>query len=210
MIAPSSHRQKSTRLPKSRFRNALNDSGDDDSGDDANGDDALNSNENRRDGNESLNLESLNLIKTRCCDCGKKMRIKTPFRQQHSDWEVNASRPIRCVQCFPKFVEDNYVHQIHDNRESGAQERAKVSADRDALGRRKRTKCKHCGSSTHLTIRSKQCPKNPKYVGAHTTTTPDAANNNTTAAPATTNEQTPADPTTTNAQTPADPTTTNA
>ena len=41
-------------------------------------------------------------------------------------------------------------------------------AQRDALGRKtrkKRTACKHCGLTTHLTIKSKKCPKNPKYKG---------------------------------------------
>ena len=99
-------------------------------------------------------------VVTKCTECGEKVEYNSPFSQNQ--------KGIKCPDCFAKFIAKEYVPLVHDDRKSGQERREDALAERDALGkkvRKKRTTCKHCGSTSHLTRNSKKCPKNPKYQG---------------------------------------------
>ena len=98
-------------------------------------------------------------VETKCIECGDPC----PACDDYGDDEDR-----RCTKCFDKFMQNRYIPLVHDNRESGQKERnqAMGPADRDTNGkraRRKRTSCKHCGSTTHVTITSRACPHNKAY-----------------------------------------------
>ena len=103
-------------------------------------------------------------VASKCTDCGKAFNYNSalPF---------SLSKKKQCPVCFDKHVKTKYVGLIHECRESGREQREEALADRDDKGKRKRrvrTSCKHCGSTTHVTIRSKKCPynkNNPASMG---------------------------------------------
>ncbi len=130
--------------------------------------------------------------KTSCCDCGKKMEFNAFFEQDHKDWESGcASQHVRCPPCFEKFVESEVLPNHHgrlvnkrklsqtspDSPYHFVEEKEKTPkppeekekektpkppvAKKQRRTRKKRTKCK-CGSTTHFTVRSKNCPLNKK------------------------------------------------
>ena len=104
-------------------------------------------------------------VSTTCIDCKKKF----DFNSGMGEWSTSSSkRPVRCESCFDKYVKKTYTEFVHENRPSGEDERRNVLADRDSQGnkkRKRRTSCKWCGSTTHVTRRSLACPKNPRYRG---------------------------------------------
>ena len=103
---------------------------------------------------------NLHCIKTTCADCGVVFEYNSPLAE-------SSKRIVRCGACFDKFVQAEYVELIHDNQDSGHEERKRANAKRDSKGKKKRTQrtsCKHCGSTSHTRL-CKSCPKHPDYVG---------------------------------------------
>lgn len=133
--------------------------------------------------------------KTSCCDCGKKIEFNDYFEQDHKDWEPGSARQhVRCPPCFDKFVKTKILPNHHgrlvnkrkpkesspdspyhfveaDEKEAEA---AQPVAKKKRRRKKKRSQCK-CGSSTHLTVRSKHCPLNKKNKkNAEVVQTPEA------------------------------------
>ena len=99
-------------------------------------------------------------VSTICSDCGAAVECNS-YRAKPS--------PIRCLPCLDKHVKGKYVSMVHEGRPSGKKARADVSAERDEGGKKKRmrrTTCKWCGSTTHVTKSSRQCPYNKKNQAA--------------------------------------------
>ena len=95
-----------------------------------------------------------------CVDCGEAVQCNS-FKARPN--------PIRCSICLDKFVKKKYVNMVHEGRPSGDKERENIRAERDANGkkiRQRRTSCKWCGSTTHLSRSSRQCPHNKKNQAA--------------------------------------------
>ena len=91
--------------------------------------------------------------KMSCSSCGVELLDSTAFPKDR--WGENAK--VSCEKCW-KVAQNNMVcAHVQDPS------KRKAALDQVNAGRRKRvkrTKCKHCGSKTHLTIRSKKCPYN--------------------------------------------------
>ena len=108
------------------------------------------------------------------CDCGVELSAATAFPKER--WGEDSK--VWCEECHKKVKSDMVNKHVHDDRKRKAtlqEVTAEVTAA--TAGRRKRkklTQCKHCGSKTHFTIRSKHCPHNPRNKNGNEVSTPAA------------------------------------
>ena len=87
------------------------------------------------------------------CSCGVELSAATAFPKDR--WGEDAQ--VSCEKCWTKVQSAMVRKHIQDvqKRKSALQQ---VNAG--CRKRAKRTQCKHCGSKTHFTMRSKECPYN--------------------------------------------------
>ena len=87
------------------------------------------------------------------CSCGVELSATTAYPKDR--WGQDAK--VSCETCHKKIQSDMVHEHVRDDR------KRKETLQQVNSGRRKLaklTQCKHCGSKTHFTIRSKQCPHN--------------------------------------------------
>ena len=121
---------------------------------------------------------TIHKVVSTCADCGKRLEFNSAFPQDHQkEW---ATMPkLRCIKCYDKYVQSEMIplvanptkkrqvcdmlSKLNAAKDADDKDTAKANdADKPKRKRNKRTTCKHCGRSDHLSIRSLKCPKNPK------------------------------------------------
>ena len=123
--------------------------------------------------NSAPPVSTLHDNKTQCIDCGKKVTYKSCFPQDHDDWAPNIKKKVRCGDCWDKYVQDQVMPEM-DERIKKQASKVTNKKDNDDDGkvdeapakkrtRKKRTQCK-CGSKTHLTTASLDCPLNKRNL----------------------------------------------
>lgn len=93
------------------------------------------------------------------CSCGVQLSPTTAFPKDR--WGDDSQ--VHCERCWQKKQNEMVTKHVQDPVKR-KQVMQTVNPDPDNRNRRRKrkklTQCKHCGSKTHFTIRSKKCPFN--------------------------------------------------
>lgn len=125
--------------------------------------------------------EKMHPVSVVCVSCAKKVKWESAYPESDGDFEDDTEIKKMCSTCWDNHVKDNLLPQIRERSARGrvadpvktsgkkvskkkkVSEKKKVSPKKSRSRKKKsrRKKCK-CGSTTHLSARSLQCPRNPK------------------------------------------------
>ena len=97
-------------------------------------------------------------VKTKCCVCQKPLECKSAFPQDHEDWASSVKRPMRCVQCWNKHVQQTLMPDLQEKISQQSLKKTKKNA-----GKKKKKPCR-CGSTDHSMTSSLNCPLNKRNL----------------------------------------------